>query len=146
MVCAVCLSIFLWIRDMARLLCGTFVYWWYVARIWPSVTDMQHYYACMFSLMFSSKCAWYACFHILLAQDEIPESGSVHPSRWLPLHEKIKSNREWRLSTLAKWGGIWTDAWICLQYWVVIWVAGYFNSPLYCTVYGVCHRQDTLWP
>ena len=44
MVCAVCLSIFLWIRDMARLLRGTFVSWWYLPRIWPSVTDMQHYY------------------------------------------------------------------------------------------------------
>ena len=44
MVCAVCLSIFLWIRDMARLLRGTFVSWWYLPRIWASVTDMQHYY------------------------------------------------------------------------------------------------------
>ena len=44
MVCAVCLSIFLWIRDMARLLRGTFVSWWYLPRIWPPVTDMQHYY------------------------------------------------------------------------------------------------------
>ena len=43
-VCAVCLSIFLWICDMAGLLCGTFVSWWYLPRIWPSVTDMQHYY------------------------------------------------------------------------------------------------------
>ena len=44
MVWAVCLSIFLWIRDMARWLRGTFVFWWYLSRIWPSVTDMQHYY------------------------------------------------------------------------------------------------------
>ena len=44
MVCAVCLSIFLWICDMAGLLCGTFMSWWYLPRIWPSVTDMQHYY------------------------------------------------------------------------------------------------------
>ena len=44
MVCAVCLSTFLWICDMAGLLVGTFVSWWYLPRIWPSATDMQHYY------------------------------------------------------------------------------------------------------
>ena len=44
MVCAVCLSIFLWICDMAGLLRGTFLSLWYLPRIWPSVTDMQHYY------------------------------------------------------------------------------------------------------
>ena len=43
-VCAVCLSTFLWIRDMARLLRGTFVSWWYLPRICPSVTDMHHNY------------------------------------------------------------------------------------------------------
>ena len=44
MVCAVCLSIFLSICDMAGLLRGTFVSWWYLPRIGPPVTDMQHYY------------------------------------------------------------------------------------------------------
>ena len=44
MVCTVCLSIFLWICDMAGLLRGTFVSWWYLPRIWPSVTDIKHYY------------------------------------------------------------------------------------------------------
>ena len=44
MVCVVCLSIFSWICDMVGLLRGTFVSWWYLPRIWPSVTDMQHYY------------------------------------------------------------------------------------------------------
>ena len=43
MVCAVCLFVLLWICDMAGLLRGTFVSWWYLPRIWPSVTDMQHY-------------------------------------------------------------------------------------------------------
>ena len=43
MVCVICLSIFLWICDMAGLLRGTFVPWWYLPRIWLSVTDMQHY-------------------------------------------------------------------------------------------------------
>ena len=65
MVSAVCLSIFLWICDMAGLLRGTFVSWWYLPRIWPSVTDMQYYYhakypsddwhlAYMFSLVYFS--------------------------------------------------------------------------------------------
>ena len=65
MVCAVCLFIFLWSCDMAGLLHGTIVSWWYLPRIWPPVTDMQHYYharystddwhlACMFSLVYFS--------------------------------------------------------------------------------------------
>ena len=65
MVCAVCLSVFLWTCDMTGLLRGTFVSWWYLPRIWPSVTDMQHYYharyptddwhlAYMFSLVYFS--------------------------------------------------------------------------------------------
>ena len=65
MVCAVCIFVFLWICDMAGLLRGTFVSWWYLPRIWPSVTDMQHYYharyptddwhlAYMFSLVYFS--------------------------------------------------------------------------------------------
>ena len=44
MVCAVCHSVFLWICDMAGLLCVTFVSWWYLARIWLSATDMHHNY------------------------------------------------------------------------------------------------------
>ena len=59
------LSIFLWICDMAGLLRGTFVSWWYFPRIWHSVTDMQYYYharyptddwhlAYMFSLVYLS--------------------------------------------------------------------------------------------
>ena len=136
MVCAVCLSIFLWICDMAGLLRGTFVSWWYLPRIWPSVTDMQHYYharyptddrqlAYMFLLVyFPSKCAWKACFPILLAQGEIPASGSKHSSGWLPLARKQNRTGVTRLSTCTKGGGIWTEPWVCLHYWVVIWVAG----------------------
>ena len=41
-------------------------------------------------------------------------------------HEKAGVTR---LATWAKWGGIWTDARVCLHYWVVNWFAGYFNSP-----------------
>ena len=49
-----------------------------------------------------------------------------------------------QLSTWTKWWGIWIDAWVCLHYWVVIWVAGESNFHLYCTVYGVCHRQNAM--
>ena len=67
--------------------------------------------------------------------------------KMFPFDDVIMKFLTWtRLSTWAKWGGIWTEAWVCLHYWVEIWVAGYLNFPLYCTVYGVCHRQDTLWP
>ena len=65
MVSAVCLSVFLWICDMAGLLRGTFVSWWYLPRIWLSVTDMQYcnharystddwHLAYMFSLVYFS--------------------------------------------------------------------------------------------
>ena len=59
-----------------------------------------------------------------------------------PPSRKNKIEQWWPGSPLEPCeGGIWTDAWVCLHYWVihywvVIWVAGYFNSPLYCTVYG----------
>ena len=101
MVCAVCLSIFLWICDMAGLLRGTFVSWWYLPRIWPSVTDMQHYYharyptddwhlAYMFSFVYFTVEVWKTCFHILLAQGKIPASGPMPP----PPHEKNKNKIE----------------------------------------------------
>ena len=131
MVCSACLSIFLWICDMAGLLRATFVPWWYLPRIWPSVTDMQHYYharyptddwhpAYMILLVyFPSKCAWKACFPILLAPGEISASGSMHPWRCHPPREKTKSNRgdpaphlyqarghlNWRMSLPALSGG-----------------------------------------
>ena len=107
MVCVVCLSIFLWICDMAGLLRGTFVSWWYLPRIWPSVTDMQHYYharypaadrrlAYMFWLVhFPSRCAWKACFPILLAQGEIPAPEFMHPSRCTPPPEENKIEQGW---------------------------------------------------
>ena len=141
MVCSACLSIFLWICDMAGLLRATFVPWWYLPWIWPSVTDMQHYYharyptddwhpAYMFLLVyFPSKCAWKACFPILLAPGEISASGSMHPSRCHhppppPLARKQNRTGVTWLLTCTKRGGIWTDAWVCLHYRVVIWVAG----------------------
>ena len=130
----------------------------FLPRIWPFVTDMQHYYharyltddwhlAYMFLLVyFPSKCAWKARFPILLAQGEIPASGSMHPSRWFPPREKTKSNRGDSALHLHQERGHLTDAWVCLHYWVEIWAAGYLNFHLYFTVYGVCHKPNTLWP
>ena len=63
-----------------------------------------------------------------------------------PLARKQNSNRGWPGSIWSKRGGIWTDVWVCLHYWVEIWVAGLFNFHLYSTVYGVWHRQNTSWP
>ena len=40
------------------------------------------------------------------------------------IREKQNRTGVTRLSTCTKRGGIWTDAWVCLHYWVVIWVAG----------------------
>ena len=61
-----CMSFYILMNcDMAGLLRGTFVSWWYLPRIWPSVTDMQYNYhtrypaddwhlAYMFSLVYFS--------------------------------------------------------------------------------------------
>ena len=91
------------ICDMAGLLRRTFVSWWYLPRIWSSVTDMQHYYhtryptddwhlAYMFSLVyFSVEVCLVGMFPILFAHGEIPASRSMYPSRCLPPQEKTKS-------------------------------------------------------
>ena len=100
-VCAVCLPILLWFCDMAGLLRGTFVSWWYLPRIWPSVADIQHYYharyptddwnpAYLFSLVYFSAEVY------LVGTPGSYASGSRHPLRWLPPHEKTISN--WSLS------------------------------------------------
>ena len=100
---ALCL-VFGGIMEIIRLLRGTFVSQWYLSRICPSVTEIQHYYharyptddwhlAYMFSLVyFFVEACLKACFPIPLALGEIPASGSVQLSRWLTPHEKTKSN------------------------------------------------------
>ena len=135
-VCTVCLSIFLWICDMAGLLCGTFMSWWCLPRIWPSVTDMQHYYharsyptgdwhlAYMFLLVYMSV--------EVCLEGVFPHSASTRRDPcvgvYAPLTESLYPSREnkitgvTRLSTCTKRGGIWTDAWVWLHYWVVTWV------------------------
>ena len=111
MVPAVCLSIFLWICDMVGLLRGTFVSWWYLPCIWPSVTDMQHYYhvryptddwhlAYMFSLVYFSV---EVCLEGLF-----PHSVST-----------------------------WRDSCVRVYAPPTHGVAGYSNFHLYCAVHGV---------
>ena len=81
---------------------------------------------------FPSKCVWKACFPILLGHGEVPASGFMPPHAGSPSHQKTKQNRTWggggggggQSSTWTKRGGICTDTWVCLHYWVVIWVAG----------------------
>ena len=130
MVSAVCLPIFLWICDMAGLLRGTFVSWWYL----PRITGMQHYYharfptddwhlAYMFSLVYFSV-VWKACLPFLRAYGEIPAPWSMPPHAGFPPHTKKNRSGVTQLSTWTKRGGIWTDAWVFLHYWVVIRVAG----------------------
>ena len=115
----------------------------------------------LFIIIFPSKCVWKACFPVLLTHGGIPASGSKPPpppppppththththTTGFPPQEKTKTNQHQhrtggnQLSTWTKRGGIWTDAWVCLHYWVVIWAA---NFHLYCAVYGVCHRTNT---
>ena len=113
MVCAVCLSIFLWIRDMTRLLRGTFVSWWYLPRLWPSVTDMQHYYharyptddwhlAYMFSLVYRSvDVCLVGVFPHPVSTRRDPCVGSCAPlTLACPPHEKTKIEQGWPGSSL----------------------------------------------
>ena len=173
-VSAVCLSVFLWICDMAGLLHGTFVSWWYLPRIWPSVTDMQYYYYAryptddwhleyMFSLVYfsvevclegvfpHSVSTWrdscvrvYAPLTLAPPPPPPPHHPPTtpiptpappppppppppphHPTPPPPSRKNPKPNKGGtQLSTWTKRGGIWTNAWVCLHYWVVIWVAG----------------------
>ena len=133
MVSAVCLSIFLWICDMARLLCETFVSWWYLPRIWPSVTDMQYYYharhptddwhlAYMFSLVyFSVQVCLVGVFphYVSKWRDFCVRvyAAPPPPPPPPPLTKKNKIERgRGQLSTWIKRGGFSTDAWVCLQY------------------------------
>ena len=159
MLCAVCLSVFLWICDMAGLFRGTFVSWRCLPRIWPSVTDMQHYYharyptddwhlAFIFSLVYFSVevCPVGLFPHSVNTSRDPCIRVNAPLTLASPLTRKHNANKGWPGSIWSKRGGIWTDVSVCLHYWVMIWVAGLFYFHLYCTVYGVCHRQNTLWP
>ena len=160
MACAVCLSLFLWICDMAGLLRRTFVSWWYLPWIWPPVTDMHHYWyaryptddwhlAYMFSLVyFSVKVCLEGVFprSVSTRRDPClrvnaplmlplppppppptppppPPTHPPHHHHHPPPTRKENQTGVTRLSTCTKRGGIWTDAWVCLHHWVIIWVA-----------------------
>ena len=113
MVCAVCLSIFLWICDMAGLLCGTFVSWWYLPWIWPSVTDMQHYYhasyptddwhlAHMFLLVcFSIELCLEGVFSHSASTRRDPCVGVYAPITLVPPSRENKIEQGWPGSPLA---------------------------------------------
>ena len=139
--------------ELTGLLRGTFMSWWYLPESGP-VTDMQHYYharyptddwhlACTFSLVYFSVEVCLEVCPILLAYGQI--TGPVYPS-WTgvpPSRENNIVQGVTRFSTWAKRRGIWTDARVCLHYWMVIWVVGYCNLPLLLHIFGLCHGQDT---
>ena len=141
------------IKDMQCLTSTSFIYTYIYIYIYiPSVTDMQYYFHARhpnddWHLAYMLSLVYFSVDVCLVGVFPHSVSTKRDPSRWLPPSRENKGRTGvTRLSTWAKWGGIWTDAWVCLHYWVVVWDAGYFNSPLYCTVYGVCHKQDALWP
>ena len=149
---------FLWSCDMAGY-GRTFVFWWYLPRIWPPVTDMQHYYharyptddwhlACMFSLVyFSVEVCLVGVFPHSVSIWSDPCVRACVPLMNCPAPTPSRENNivqgVTQFSNWAKRGGIWTEARVCLHYWVVIWVAGYCNPTLYSPVFVVCHGQDT---
>ena len=114
-----------------------------------SVTDMHHYYyaryptdywhlAYMFSLVYFpvEVCLVGVFSHSVMTRRD--PCVRVYAPLTLASPLTSKQNRTGvvtRLSSWAKRGGIWTDAWVCLHYWLEILVAGYFNVPLYCTVF-----------
>ena len=124
MVCAVCLSVSLWICDMARLLHGTFLSWWYLSRIWPSVTAMQHYchvsyhgndwhLACMFSLGYFSvevvpgRRVSPFCQHKARSCDRVCAPLTLAP---LLMRKQIRSRVD-PFSTWARWGAFEQTHW-----------------------------------
>ena len=107
MVCAVCLSVFLWICNLTGLLRGASLSMWYLPRIWPSVTDMQHNYdarypsdnwhlAYMFSLAY---CSVEACLEgvfphsVSTRRDPCVRIYAAVPHAGSPSHENTKQNR-----------------------------------------------------
>ena len=160
MVSAVYLSIFVWICDMAGSLCGTFVSWWHLPRIWPSVTDMQYYYraryptddwhlAYRFSFVnFSVEVCLEGVFpHFVSTWRDSCVKGYAPPppphAVSPPLSKKNKIEQGRPSSPLEPSDGHlnWRMGLPALL--GGIWVSGKSNFHLYCAVYGVCHRQNT---
>ena len=113
---------------------------------YPVDMSTLHKVVPVINMIFPSKCAWKACFPILLAQGEIPVSRSMHPLRWLPLSRQKHQTRGEPALHLNQARGylIWRMG--LLHYWVVVWVAGYFNFHLYCLhgLWGVSKAEYIL--
>ena len=125
MVSGVCLSIFLWICDMAGLLRGTFVSRWYLPRIWPSVTDMQYNYharyptddwhlAYMFSLVYFSVevCLEGVFPHSVKTWRDSCVRVYAPLTLASPLTKKTNKIEQGDPDLHLNQGGIWTDAWL----------------------------------
>ena len=157
-----CMSLYILMNLWyGRIASWAFVSWWYLPRIWPSVTDMQHYYharypaddwhlAYMFSLVYFSieVCLEGVFPHFVSTRRD--SCARVYAPLTLappPPPSRKKQNRTGGDPALhlnqARGHLTWRMG---LHYWVEIWVAGQYNFHLYCTVYGMCHRQTTLWP
>ena len=110
---------------------------------WPTVTEMQHYYharyptddwhiAYMFSLVYFSVevCLEGVLPHPVSTRQDSCVSVYAPLTLAPPSRKNKQTNKQknrtgvTQLCTWTKRGGIWTDAWVCLHYWVVIWVAG----------------------
>ena len=155
MICAVCFYILmnLWYSWIAS---WDIRHWWYLPWIWPSVTNIHHYYharyptddwhlAYVFTSIFFRRSVpgrrvSPSCKHRARSLCQ----GLCTPHAASPLTRKQNRRGDPALY-LSQVRGHRTGIWVCLHYWVEVWVAGYFDFPLYCAVYGVCHRQDTLW-
>ena len=147
-------SIFLWICDMGGLLRGTFVSWWYLPQIWPSATNIQHYYHAryptddwhleyLFSLVyFIIEVCLVGVFPHSLSTWLDPCVRVYVPLTLPPPHEKTKST--WWPGSLLKQGeGTFelTHGSAC----IIGWKSGLLDI-LISLYIEVCHRQDTLWP
>ena len=131
MVCAVCLIIFLWICDLTGLLRGTFVTWWNLPRICPSVTDMQHYYharyptddwhiAYMFLLVyFSVEVCLEGVFPHFVSTMRDPFVRVYAPLTLAPPSRENKIEQGWRGSPLAPSEGAFelTHGFACIIGW-----------------------------
>ena len=131
-------------NNKAQKFLRTFVSWWYLPRICPFITDMQYYYharyptddwhlAYMLSLVYfpvevclegvlpHSVSTWRDSCARVYAPLTLPPPLSRKKT---PKQNRTGGGGGGQLSTWTKRGGIWTVAWVCLHYWVVIWVAG----------------------
>ena len=80
------------------------------------------YLYCILSSWWNQKCESLTIFRVRLWHNGVCFMITVF--LWNIALNTFFYPRSPRLSTCTKRGGIWADAWVCLHYWVVIWVAG----------------------